>query len=178
GLLDHEMHVDRFVGQLAQGGDHVRAEGEVRHETAVHHVDVQPVGATGHHLAHLVREPGQVGGEDAGRDADAVRHCGLRATTMSTAVPGGASVPAAGRCATTVPGLASDVRRRVTLPSCKPSTSSLVRASAWLMFSRSGTVIVASPRLITSATPAPGANGSPAGGPVVHDLKPGVADLP
>src|SRR5438445_40050 len=127
---------------------------------------VQPVGAAGQHQAHLLGEPGQVGGENAGRDADAVRHCGLRATTMSTAVPGGASVPAAGRCATTVPGLASDVRRRVTLPSCKPSTSRRVRASAWLMFSRSGTVIVASPRLITSATPAPGASGSPAGGRV------------
>src|SRR5436190_3685577 len=166
GLLDHQVHVDRLVGELAERRHHVRAECQVRDEAAVHDIHVQPVGAAGQHQAHLLGEPGQVGGENAGRDADAVRHCGLRATTMSTAVPGGASVPAAGRCATTVPGLASDVRRRVTLPSCKPSTSSLVRASAWLMFSRSGTVIVASPRLITSATPAPGANGSPAGGRV------------
>ena len=35
---------------------------------------------------------------------------------MSTTVPGAARVPAAGFCATTVPGLAPAVRRRVTVP--------------------------------------------------------------
>src|SRR6266576_1583468 len=63
------------------------------------------------HLLHLLRETGQVRRQDAGRDANppssAVCHHGLRATTMSTTVPGAAKVPAPGFCPTTVPGFAS-----------------------------------------------------------------------
>src|SRR6185312_15984526 len=137
-------------------GDHVGAEREVRHEAAVHDVHVQPVGAALQYLRHLVFETCQVGGEDAGGDAD--RHCGLRATTISTTVPGAASVPAAGRCPTTIPGDASAVRRRVTVPSCSPSSSRRVRASPDAMPSKSGTAIVGAPRLTTIVSPAPGAS--------------------
>src|SRR5438876_182733 len=161
------MCVDRPVGELAQRLDHVRAEREVGDEAPVHHVHVQPVGAPpGQDLLHLRGEPGQVGGEYTGRDADAVRHCGLRATTMSTTVPAAASVPAAGRWATTVPGLASAVRRRVTVPSVRPSSSSRARASACDRPSSPGTGIVGAPRLTTTVTGAPGASTVAAGGRV------------
>ncbi len=85
---------------------------------------------------------------------------------MSTTVPGAASVPAAGRWPTTVPGEASAVRRRVTVPSCRPSVSSLVRASADAMPRRSGTGIVGAPRLTTTVTLLPGGSAVPAGGRV------------
>src|SRR3989475_828799 len=137
-LDDHQVHVDRLAGELAQRLDHAGAERDVRNEAPVHHVDMQPIGSRLEDLGHLVRQARQVGGQHAWGDAYAVRHCGLRATTISTTVPGAASVPAAGLCATTVPGEPSVVRRRVTVPSCSPSVSSLVRASADAMPRRSG----------------------------------------
>src|SRR5258706_8796502 len=166
-LHHHQVNVDRLVGQLAQRLDHVGAERDVGDEAPVHHIDMQPVGTRLQHLRDLLREPREVGGEHARRDADPVRHCGLRATTMSTTVPGAASVPAAGLWATTVPGDASAVRRRVTVPSCSPSISSLVRASPDAMPSRSGIGIVGAPRLMTTVRPAPGASAVPAGGRVI-----------
>src|SRR3989475_438196 len=45
GLDHHQMHVDGFVGEPPQRRDHVGTEREVRHETPVHHVHMQPVGA-------------------------------------------------------------------------------------------------------------------------------------
>src|SRR6266571_4057234 len=164
-LDDHQVHIDRLVGEFPEGFDHVRPERDVRDETPVHHVDMQPVGASLEDLGDLLRQAREVDGENARCDADSTtRHWGLRATTMSTTVPGEASVPAAGRWPTTVPGDASDVRRRVTVPSCSPSCSSRVRASADAMPSRSGIEIVGAPRLTTSVSPAPGASAVPAGG--------------
>src|SRR3989441_3618500 len=168
GLDYHQVHVDRLVGESAQRRDHVRPEREVRHETPVHHVHVQPVGASRQHLRHLLGEPAQVRRQDAGRDANPPPrgHHGLRATTMSTTVPGAARVPAAGFCPTTVPGFASLVRRRVTVPSSRPSSSSRVRASACDIPSRSGTAIVGAPRLTTTVTGAPGLSTEVAAGRV------------
>ena len=39
-------------------------DGDVRHEMAVHHVDMNPVGAGGIDGAHLLAEPREVGGEN------------------------------------------------------------------------------------------------------------------
>src|SRR6266516_1957713 len=169
------MRVDRLVGKLAQRLDHVGAERDVRNKPPVHHVDMQPIGSRLQDLRHLVAQARQVGGQYARRDAHTVRHCGLRATTISTTVPGAASVPAAGLCATTVPGEPSVVLRRVTVPSCSPSVSSLVRASADAMPSRSGTGIVGAPRLTTMVRPAPGASTVPAGGLVIMASPVGAA---
>src|SRR5438093_5203205 len=172
---DHEVHVDRLVRQLAQRLDHVGAERDVGDKSAVHHVHMQPVGSGGQDLRDLLRQARQIGRENARGDADAVRrHCGLRATTMSTTVPGAASVPAAGLWATTVPGDASAVRRRVTVPSSSPSVSSLVRASPDAMPRRSGIGIVGAPRLTTTVRPAPGDSAVPAGGRVII-ASPGTA---
>src|SRR3989454_388738 len=174
-LDDNQVPVARLVGELAQRLDHAGAERDVRDEAPVHHVDMQPTGSRLEDLGHLVRQARQVGGQHAWGDAYAVRHCGLRATTISTTVPGAASVPAAGLCATTVPGEPSVVLRRVTVPSCSPSVSSLVRASADAMPSRSGTGIVGAPRLTTMVSPAPGASTVPAGGLVIMASPVGAA---
>src|SRR6267143_62423 len=166
GLHHHQVHIDRLVGQLAQRLDHVGAERDVGDKAPVHHVHVEPVGAGFQHLLDLLLQARQISRQYARRDADSVRHCGLRATTISTTVPGAASVRAAGVCATTVPGDAALVRRRVTVPICSPSISSRVRASAEAMPSKSGIGIVGAPRLTTTVSPAPGANAVPAGGRV------------
>ena len=41
---------------------------------AVHHVDMDPVGAGGVDRAHLLAQPGEIGGEDRGGDADRLLH--------------------------------------------------------------------------------------------------------
>src|SRR5207244_3131589 len=124
----------------------------------------------------------QSAGGYANPPSSAVGHHGLRATTMSTTVPGAAKVPAAGFCPTTVPGFASLVRRRVTVPSVRPSSSSRVRASACDRPSRSATAIVGAPRLTTTVTGAPGLSTEVAAGRVsiatpVLQLETGLPEL-
>ena len=48
----------------AQRLHHRRADREVGHEMAVHHVDVDPVGAGRVDRAHFLAQPGEVGGQD------------------------------------------------------------------------------------------------------------------
>ena len=71
-VVDHEVAVERDVGRRQQRLDHRQAEGEVRHEVGVHHVDVQPVGAgrraRRRRSAASSAEPGEVGGQDARGD--------------------------------------------------------------------------------------------------------------
>ena len=50
--------------------DDLRPERDVGHEVAVHDVDVDAVGAGRVDRAHLLAEPGEVGGEDRGRDLE------------------------------------------------------------------------------------------------------------
>jgi hypothetical protein len=45
GRRDHQMDVHRDLHVRAQRLHHVRADGDVGDEVAVHHVDVQPIGA-------------------------------------------------------------------------------------------------------------------------------------
>jgi hypothetical protein len=68
------MDVERQRGRLAHELDHRWAEGEVGHEVAVHHVDVDPIGAGVADRAHLLGEPAEVGAEDRGRDQRPSRH--------------------------------------------------------------------------------------------------------
>jgi hypothetical protein len=44
-IHDHQMHVDRHLREFAARFDDLRAERQIRHEDAVHDIDVQPVGA-------------------------------------------------------------------------------------------------------------------------------------
>ena len=63
-LDDHEVHVERQRGAPAHRLDDLRAEREIRHELAIHDVDVNPVGAAG--LAHrdLVAQASEVGAQN------------------------------------------------------------------------------------------------------------------
>ena len=38
------MHVENQFGERADGADHIRTERYIRHEMAVHDVEMQPVG--------------------------------------------------------------------------------------------------------------------------------------
>ena len=67
GVVDHEVAVEEEVGALAQRLHDGRADREVGHEVAVHHVDVEQVGLGGDAL-DLVAEPREVGREDRRRD--------------------------------------------------------------------------------------------------------------
>jgi hypothetical protein len=55
------MHVKGQVKFPAQGVYDQGANGDIGHKTAVHHVDVQPVGPGGHGLTHMGGQPAKVG---------------------------------------------------------------------------------------------------------------------
>src|SRR5262249_26297711 len=60
GLDHHEMDVERQRRQPPHRLDDLRAESEIRHEAAVHDVDVDPVGAAGLAQGDLFAEPREV----------------------------------------------------------------------------------------------------------------------
>jgi len=64
GVFDHHVAVERESGDLAEGLDHGRAEGDVGDEVAVHDVDVDDGAATALGGCDFVGEMGEVGGED------------------------------------------------------------------------------------------------------------------
>ena len=70
GLVHHEVGLERDLHQRADGGDHVRPEGQVGNEAPVHHVPLDPVHAGLLEGSHLVAEAGEVGREDGRDDAD------------------------------------------------------------------------------------------------------------
>ena len=65
---DHQMDVERFLRVRAERLHHNGADGEVGHEVAVHHVDMDPVGAGLVDRAHFIAEFGEIGGKDGRRD--------------------------------------------------------------------------------------------------------------
>ena len=71
GALDHHVDVDQRAGvvdAVGERGDDQRPHRERRHEVAVHDVDVDDARAGVEHLADLVAQAGEVGGEDRGGD--------------------------------------------------------------------------------------------------------------
>jgi len=54
GRCDHQMAVEDLVRAVADRLDNWRAEGDVRHEMAVHHVEMDPVRAGAHDRLDLV----------------------------------------------------------------------------------------------------------------------------
>ena len=52
-LDDHQVNVERLCRRAADRLQHDRPDGDVRNETSVHHVDVDPVGAGRIDRAHL-----------------------------------------------------------------------------------------------------------------------------
>ena len=65
---DHEVYVERLLGVGAKRLHHGRADRQVGHEMAVHHVDVDPVGARFVDRPHVLAKLREVGGQDRGRD--------------------------------------------------------------------------------------------------------------
>ena len=68
GLGDHQMHVQRQPGHGPDGLDHRDADGDIRHELAVHDVHMDVVG--GVDLPNVPLEIGEVGGENGRCDLD------------------------------------------------------------------------------------------------------------
>ena len=65
GIGDHQVQLEREVGHASQRPHGVGAEGEVRHEDAIHHIDVQPFGTTALERGDGVGEVPEVGGQHA-----------------------------------------------------------------------------------------------------------------
>ncbi len=63
--FDHEMHVDRVLGERADRLAHERPHRQVRHVMIVHHVEVDHVGARRQNRGHFIAEPREVCGQDA-----------------------------------------------------------------------------------------------------------------
>ncbi len=74
GLDDHQMDVERLCRRAANRLEHDRADRDVGNEAAVHHVDMDPIGAGGVDGAHLLAQTREVGRQDRGRDEDRGRH--------------------------------------------------------------------------------------------------------
>ena len=59
--LDHQVHVERQAGDLANGLDDQRAKGDVGHEVPVHDVEVQQIRAAALDLANVLGQMSEVG---------------------------------------------------------------------------------------------------------------------
>src|ERR1017187_9785647 len=70
GVLDHQVAVERELGDRPQRLDHGRAEGDVGDEVAVHDVDVDDGAAATLGRGNLVGEVGEVRGEDGEAEVD------------------------------------------------------------------------------------------------------------
>ncbi len=60
-LDDHQMHVERLRRRATDGLENDRANRQVRHEAAVHHIDVNPVGAGSLNRANFFAQSGEIG---------------------------------------------------------------------------------------------------------------------
>ena len=64
GILDHQVAIERQVGDLAQAFHHRRPDGDVGHKMAVHDVDVDDRAAAALGRGNLVRQMGKIRRED------------------------------------------------------------------------------------------------------------------
>src|SRR5712691_86778 len=62
-LDDHQMNIERLGGRAADGLQHGRADGDVGHEAAVHHIDMDPIGLGSVDGAHLLAQSGEIGSQ-------------------------------------------------------------------------------------------------------------------
>jgi hypothetical protein len=60
-LDDHQMNVERLGRRAANGLQHNRPDRDVPNETAVHHVDMDPIGTGGIDSAYFFAQPREVG---------------------------------------------------------------------------------------------------------------------
>jgi len=60
-LDDHHVYLQRLRGRAAHRVHDRRAEGDIRHEPAIHDVDMHPIGAGLINGANLFSKPPQIG---------------------------------------------------------------------------------------------------------------------
>ena len=56
GMLDHQVNVERQIGRLASTRGDNGTDGDVRHEMAVHDIDMNPVGSPRFDRLDFVRQ--------------------------------------------------------------------------------------------------------------------------
>ena len=71
---DHQVHVEHLFRVAANRLHHIRADGDVGNEMAVHDVDMDPVGAGGVNRPDFLAELGEIGGEDRRGDDERSLH--------------------------------------------------------------------------------------------------------
>ena len=69
-LDDHEVHIERLGGCTPHGPDDHRAQRDVGHETAIHDIDMNPIGARQIDRAHLFGQTAEIRRQDGRRDND------------------------------------------------------------------------------------------------------------
>ena len=73
------MHVEGHFRMRPERLHDRRPDGDVGHEMAVHHVDMDQIGARGLDRLDLCAQPREIRGKDRGRDSDGVGHGALSA---------------------------------------------------------------------------------------------------
>ena len=69
-VLDHQMCVERHIGNRAQRFDQRRAEGDIRHKMTVHNIDVDVVGAGFSEIGRRLSEGPEICGQNGRCDFD------------------------------------------------------------------------------------------------------------
>ena len=70
GPVDHQVHVQRQVGDLADARDRGQADGKIGNKQAVHYVNMNILGAGLLDPADVPPEIGKIGSQDRGRYTD------------------------------------------------------------------------------------------------------------
>ena len=68
GIGDHQVHVQDGAGGLAQRFDHRRSDGHVRHEMAIHHVQMKHAAAGRFERGNLLAQTREIGRENRWQD--------------------------------------------------------------------------------------------------------------
>ena len=99
---NHQMDIERLFGVRPQRLHHRRTDGDVGHEMAVHHIDMDEVGAGRLDRLDFRAQPGKIGRQDRRGDLTGMRASALRDETKCRIPP-----PAATHADRAVPPLAS-----------------------------------------------------------------------
>ena len=84
-LDDHEMHIEGLGSRPSDGLQHDRPDRDVGHEAAIHHIDMNPVGAGAIDRAHLLAQAREVRRQHGRRDQNR-RHRQRRAAPWIASV--------------------------------------------------------------------------------------------
>ena len=65
-LNNHQVHIQRLAGDRPQGLNDHGANGDVGHEAAIHHIDVNPVGTSLVNGPNVLSKLGKISRKDGG----------------------------------------------------------------------------------------------------------------